>query len=88
MKQVTRGHNIVADGWAGASNPQPHANLTHSCHPLTHPYTHNNNCSIINTRFSRFKLKRDGPTDGPMDRRTDKASYRVAYPQLKISFIR
>ena len=23
-KQVTRGHNIVADGWAGASNPQPH----------------------------------------------------------------
>ena len=25
-KQVTRGHNIVADGWAGASNPQPHPN--------------------------------------------------------------
>ena len=23
-KQVTRGHNIVADGWAGASNPHPH----------------------------------------------------------------
>jgi len=25
-KQVTRGHNIVADGWAGASNPHPHPN--------------------------------------------------------------
>ena len=23
-QQVTWGHNIVADGWAGASNPQPH----------------------------------------------------------------
>ena len=25
-QQVTRGHNIVADGWAGASNPHPHPN--------------------------------------------------------------
>ena len=24
QEQVTRGHNIVADGWAGASNPHPH----------------------------------------------------------------
>ena len=23
-EQVTRGHNIIADGWAGASNPHPH----------------------------------------------------------------
>ena len=23
-EQVTRGHNIVADGWAGAANPHPH----------------------------------------------------------------
>ena len=23
-KQVTRGHNIVEDGWAGAFNPWPH----------------------------------------------------------------
>ena len=28
-KQVTRGHNIVADGWAGAANPHPH--------PMLHP---------------------------------------------------
>ena len=35
-KQPTRGHNIVADGWAGASNSQPHPNPTpnHSFHPL------------------------------------------------------
>ena len=25
VKQVTRGHNIVADGWAGASNPHSHS---------------------------------------------------------------
>ena len=24
FKQVMRGHNIAADGWAGTSNPQPH----------------------------------------------------------------
>ena len=23
-KQVTRDHNIVPDGWAGAANPHPH----------------------------------------------------------------
>ena len=22
-EQVTRGHNVVADGWTGASNPHP-----------------------------------------------------------------
>ena len=27
----------------------------------------------------------DGPTNGPTDRRTDKASYRVACPQLKMN---
>ena len=25
-EQVTRGHNFVADGWAGASNPYPYPN--------------------------------------------------------------
>ena len=28
-KPVTRGHNIVGDGWAQAANPHPH--------PTTHP---------------------------------------------------
>ena len=27
-QQVTRGHDIVADGWAGAYNPQSHPNHT------------------------------------------------------------
>ena len=30
IKQVMRGHNIVADGWAGASNPHPHPNIHHT----------------------------------------------------------
>jgi len=77
-EQVTRGHNIVADGWAGASNPQPHPNPTLNS-PPTHTQTQCNNCSIMNARFSHFQLERDGRTDG----RTDKASYRVGCPQLK-----
>ena len=39
--------------------------------PTTHSHTHNNNCIIINARFSRSQLERDGPTDGPTDRPTD-----------------
>ena len=31
--QVTRGHNIVWDGWAGGYNPNPHP-----CPPQTHAY--------------------------------------------------
>ena len=86
---MTRGHNIVADGWAGASNPQPHPNHTPNP-PPTHSHTNNTNCSIINTCFSRFHFERDNlsVTDGLMDQRTDgqadKASYRAACPQLKI----
>ena len=65
-EQVMRGHNIVADGWAGASNPQPHPNTT----PLQHTHTYTN-CGIINARFSRFRLERDNSnvtekqTNGP-----------------------
>ena len=33
-EQVTRGHNIVAAGWAGASNPHPH-HKPHSIHGHT-----------------------------------------------------
>ena len=39
-KQVTRGNNIVADGWAGASNPQPHPNPNHPYLALIHPHPH------------------------------------------------
>ena len=33
-KQVTRGYNIVAEGWAGASNPHPHPKS------IANPHTH------------------------------------------------
>ena len=36
-----------------------------------------------NARFPTFQLERDGPTDQQTNQRTDKASYRVACPQLK-----
>ena len=35
QEQVTRGHNIVADGWAGTSNLEPHPH--HS--PLSNSHT-------------------------------------------------
>ena len=65
-------NNIVADGWAGASNPHPHPN----------PYS-----TRKHTQKVPKTLPMDGPTDGPTDGRTDKASYRVACPQLKIVLI-
>ena len=61
--------------------------------PLQYTHTNKTNCSIINTHFSQFQLERnnssvtdgrlDQQTNGPTDQRTDKASYRVACPQLK-----
>ena len=68
-KQVTWGHNIVADGWTGASNPQSHPN--HTPTPLQHTHTQaiRTNCSILNTRFSDFQLDRDNSS--VTDRRTN-----------------
>ena len=60
---VTRGHNIVADGWAGASNP----------HPQPNPGPKVSKTLVFNSITM---------TDRPTNRRTDKASYRVACPQL------
>ena len=57
-----QGHNIVADGWVGASNPQLYPNHTTNP-PPTHSHTNNTICSIINTRFSRLQLGRGGQTD-------------------------
>ena len=77
-EQVSRGHNIIADGWAGASNP--HQN------PIPHPPTHKHTQKVSKTLvFPLFNsMTPDRRMDGPMDRQTDKASYRVACPQLKI----
>ena len=84
---MTRGHNIVADGWAGASNPQ--------LHPMPPPPTYIPKIApkTLVFHFSTRALRTDGRTDGrtdrrtdgPTDGRTDKASYRVACPQLKRS---
>ena len=79
MKQVTRGHNIVADGWAGACNPHPHPRPPHS----------HSNTQIITTAASKMRvfalfnsIITDGRTNGRTNGRTDKASYKVACPQL------
>ena len=75
-KQLTRGHNIVADGWAGAFNPHPHPN------PLpTLKHTQKVSKTLVFPRFN--SMTPDGRTDRPTDGRTDKASYRVECPQLK-----
>ena len=60
-EQVTRGHNIVADGWAGAANPHPHPT------PLpTQTHTQKASKTLIFPLFDSFSR-----TDRPTDRRTD-----------------
>ena len=68
MRKVTRGHNIVADRWAGASNPHPHPNL-----PPTLKHTQK---VFQNARFPTFRLVlTDGPTDGWTDGPLDGQSH-------------
>ena len=76
-KQVTRGHNIVADGWAGAANPHPHP-TPHPTHLPIHRHTRKASKTLVFPLFDSITS-----TDGPMNRRTDGASYRVPCPQLK-----
>ena len=69
VKQVTRGHNIVADGWAGVANHRPH--------PMPHPTplpTQTHSQKNLKRSFSHFA------TITSTDRRT---SYTVACPQPK-----
>ena len=73
LEQVTRGHNIVADRWAGAANPHSHPS------PLpTQTHTQKSFKTLIFTLFYSCSQN-----NRPMDQRTDKASFRVACPQLK-----
>ena len=58
VKQVTRGHNIVADGWAGAANPYSHPTL----HPIPFP-TQTLTQTAPKSSFSPFSTCADGPTD-------------------------
>ena len=58
IEQVTRGHNIVADGWAGVSNPHPtFPTCTEPFKTLVFPFF--DSCSRTN-----------GQTDRPTDRQS------------------
>ena len=59
-KQVTRGHNILADGWAGASNPHPPPNLLQ-----TLKHTQKVSKTLIFPRFNSMTTNR--PTNGRTD---------------------
>ena len=61
-EQVKRGYNIVAEGWAGVSNPHPH--------PKPNPNPH----KYLERLFFHVSTQSpwtDGWTDGQMDRPTD-----------------
>ena len=79
-EQVTLVHNIVADGWVGAANPNPHP--TPNPIPLQHK-------KLLNRSISHFLTRAqwtNGPTDQRINGQTEKASYSVACPQLKRHF--
>ena len=77
-----RGHNIVADGWAGASNPHTH-------HPPPHTYSQTQTVTTGASKMRVFaifnSITTDRPTDGRTDGRTDTPSYRDARTHLKRS---
>ena len=56
--QVTRGHNIVVDGWAGALNPHPQ---------LKSPHSHTQNASKTLALFDSCSR-----TNGPTERQTNR----------------
>ena len=67
-EQVTRGHNIVADRWAGASNPNPHPNP----HP-TLKHTQIVSKTVVFLLFDSIitDQRTNGWTDQQTDGRTD-----------------
>ena len=76
-KQVTRGHNTVADRWAGAANPLSTPNT------LSNTDTYTKSFKMLVFPLFDSCSPTDRRTDRPTDGRTDKASYRVARPRLK-----
>ena len=59
-EQVTRGHNIVAEGWAGASYPHPY--------PMPLSQTQKKTSKTLN--FALF-VSTDQRTNGPTDQLND-----------------
>ena len=78
IKQVTQGHNIIADGWAGEPTPIHTQCFTET--PFQHRLIHK---KLQKRLFSCFLTHADGRTDQLTDRWMDKASYRVVCLQLK-----
>ena len=76
-QQVTRRHDIVADGWAGAANPHPHPTPYPTPLP-TQTHTQKASKTLVFPLFDSCSR---------MDGWTNKAFYRVAWPQLKSRFI-
>ena len=64
-QQVTRAHNIVADRWAGASNPYPHPK-PHSLHMHTKKYPKH-----------YFQLDHHSQTNGRADGRTKPLKWKM-----------
>ena len=59
-KQVTRGHNIIADGWAGTCNSHPH--------PRPH---HTQTITTAALKMQLGQLDQHRPMDGQTDGLTD-----------------
>ena len=55
-----RGHNIIADGWVGAYNPQPYP-------PPPHTHSHMQRYKYAFSHFLTQSSRTDGWTEGPMD---------------------
>ena len=73
-KQVTRGHNIIANGWAGADNPNPHPRPPH-----THSHGETITAATSKCVFSHF------PTQSPqMDQRTDERTNGRTKPLIEL----
>ena len=75
-KTSDAGHNLVADGWAGAFNPHPH--------PNSQPNRQTNAKYITNARFSTFDSW--SRNNGPMDQQTDQRKDGWTKPVIELRF--
>ena len=81
-----RGHNIVADGWAGEANPQFTPNTPSN--PLPNTERRPMHKKLPKRSFSHSLTLADRWTDKRTDGWTGKASYRVACLQLKTKLLK
>ena len=66
---MMRGHNFVADGWAGAASPYPHQ-MPHQ--PPPNRDTQKASKCLVFLLFDSCSWTDEGPTEGPTDQRTEK----------------